>query len=125
MQIDEILQPLDDLYVRDGFCDWADVAEARDEIRRRLEAAPSPSPAPVVAEALRNEADRAYCRYLDKMSRKLCLGEEAKLRDGKFGAAELDAHREARELLGFHRGVHFALASLSQPAKGEREGEQP
>jgi len=90
-------------------------------INAYLEAAPSPSPAPGVVEALRSEADRAYCRYLDKMSRKLCLGEEAKLRDGKFGAAELDAHREARELFGFHRGIHFALASLSRPAK-EREG---
>lgn len=27
---------LDDIYVRDGFCDWADVANARDMARRAL-----------------------------------------------------------------------------------------
>lgn len=36
LDIDYLLQPLDDIYVRDGFCDWADVANARDEIRAAL-----------------------------------------------------------------------------------------
>lgn len=29
----DVTQPIDDIYVRDGFCDWADVANARDEVR--------------------------------------------------------------------------------------------
>lgn len=36
LDIDALLQPLEDIYVRDGFCDWADVANARNEIRTAL-----------------------------------------------------------------------------------------
>lgn len=63
--------------------------------------------------ALRKEADNAYCRFLDKMSAPLCLGVEHKLETGKFGAAELNAHVDARELYGFHRGINHALAALA------------
>ena len=66
-----------------------------------------------VVEALRKEADSAYCRFLDKMSAPLCLGVEHKLETGKFGAAELNAHVDARELYGFHRGINHALAALA------------
>lgn len=39
MNISEILQPLDDLTSSGGVCNWSDVANARDEARRRFEAA--------------------------------------------------------------------------------------
>ena len=104
----------------------ADIAE----VRRRLDAFTAPSfdrdiveklvaritatpPAEPVVEALRKEADSAYCRFLDKMSAPLCLGVEHKLETGKFGAAELNAHVDARELYGFHRGINHALAALA------------
>lgn len=45
--VESIVQPLDDIYVCDGFCDWADVATARDEIRRRVEVALSSHETPV------------------------------------------------------------------------------
>lgn len=70
-------------------------------------------PAEQVVEALRTEAGSAYCRFLDKMSAPLCLGVEHKLETGKFGAAELNAHVDARELYGFHRGINHALAALA------------
>lgn len=72
-----------------------------------------------VKDSLRREADRAYCQFIDKMSSRECLGEEAKLRDGRFGAAELDAHRDARELLGVHRGIYKAIAAMSEAQAAE------
>lgn len=69
--------------------------------------------APGEVDALRKEADRAYCRFLDKMSSRECLGEEAKLQTGGFGQAELNAHRDARELLGVHKGIHRAIRALT------------
>lgn len=89
------------------------------EIRSALVATP---PAEPVVEALRTEADNAYCRFLDKMSAPLCLGVEHKLETGKFGAAELNAHVDARELYGFHRGINHALAALAaKPAVKDDE----
>lgn len=79
-------------------------------------------PAERVVEALRTEAGSAYCRFLDKMSAPLCLGVEYKLETGKFGAAELNAHVDARELYGFHRGINHALAALAtKPAVKDDE----
>ncbi len=39
MQVSEILQPLDDIDCEAGLCEWSEVANARDEIGRRIEAA--------------------------------------------------------------------------------------
>ena len=66
-------------------------------------------------DQLRKEADSAYCRFLDKMSSKPCLGHEAKIRNGTFGVTELEAHRNAKELLGFHRGIYHAIKALTAP----------
>lgn len=65
-----------------------------------LEATPSPSPAPVVVEALHD---------LYETSRK--IGHKAFRTTDEF-----DAHVDACA------AAYTALASLSQPAKGEREG---
>jgi hypothetical protein len=76
-------------------------------------------------EALEAEADGAYVRYINKMREPLCLGSDYKLENGGFGAAELNAHVDARELLGYHRGmwrVLKALSALDQPS-GVRVGE--
>lgn len=85
-------------------------ADYASRIRSALVATP---PAEPVVEALRSEAGAAYCRFLDKMSAPLCLGVEHKLETGEFGAAELNAHVDARELYGFHRGINHALAALA------------
>jgi hypothetical protein len=52
---------------------------------------------------LREKANQAYCDYIDQMKRPECLGYEQKLKEGKFGRPELDAHVRAGELLGRHR----------------------
>lgn len=94
-------------------------ADYASRIRSALVATP---PAEPVVEALRSEAGTAYCRFIDKMSAPLCLGVEHKLETGKFGAAELNAHVDARELYGFHRGINHALAALAaKPAVKDDE----
>jgi len=87
-------------------------AAAQADYETRIRSALIPSPADGAVEALAKEAASAYGRYLDKMQSWECLGEDAKLKEGSFGARELKAHREASELLGIHRGIHKALATL-------------
>ena len=62
-------------------------------------------------EKLREAADKAYCDYILQMSRPECLGFEAKLKDGTFGKAELDAHVKAGELLGQHKAYATVFAT--------------
>ena len=97
--------------------DWSsndpDAVAAVDALRAALATKPTVKDDEAVVEALRTEAGSAYCRFLDKMSAPLCLGVEYKLETGKFGAAELNAHVDARELYGFHRGINHALAALA------------
>lgn len=71
----------------------------------------APADEEVEAE-LRRQADAAYIRYINLMGTKPCLGVEAKLASGEFGAANLDAHREASEALGRHRGINAAIDIL-------------
>lgn len=71
-----------------------------------------PADAQRALEALKGEADAAYCRYIDKMSAKDCLGYEAKIKAGEFGKQQLDAHTSAHEDFGFHRGINHALETL-------------
>lgn len=63
-------------------------------------------------EGLKAKADNAYCDYIAQMRRSECLGFEQKLKEGKFGNKELEAHTRAGELLGKHRAYAAALATL-------------
>lgn len=66
-------------------------------------------------------AGNAYCRYIDKMQTQECLGYEAKLKSGKFGAKELIAHCEAHKLLGRHMALAEA-GRLLNAAPAEKSG---
>lgn len=72
-------------------------------------------------EALKKEADDAYCRYIDAMDKK-CRGFEYKIANGKILFEDIKAHASANELLGQHRGIHHAvkiIAALTDKARGE------
>lgn len=56
-------------------------------------------------EVLKRKSSRAYCDALNQASKFECLGWEAKVKAGKFGKAELDAHGRVQELLGRHRAL--------------------
>ena len=50
-------------------------------------------------------ADNEYCRGIDQSRRTECLGWEAKVKNGKFGGKEFEAHAKANK----HFGGHFAI----------------
>lgn len=64
-----------------------------------------------VLEELRKLSEGAYCLYIDTLYRDECLGWEAKVKDGRFGEREFNAHKKAHEFLGQHRA--FAEASIT------------
>ena len=65
---------------------------------------------------LRELANQAYCDYMEQLKRPVCLGVDAKLKDGTFGKAELEGHVRAGELFGRHRALAEAAALASQPS---------
>jgi len=69
----------------------------------------------VTVDKVRGMSSRAYCDYIDQMRRDECLGHEQKLKEGKFGAIELNAHCDAAELLGRHRAFAEIAALLAAP----------
>jgi hypothetical protein len=56
----------------------------------------------------------AYHRYIELCRKDDCLGWEAKVDCGKFGAAELQAHKDAQEMLGKHRAFTEAARMLRE-----------
>ena len=88
-----------------------------------LYAAPQPAtPAQEPSDELKGLADRAYCQYIEQMSRPECKGVEYKLLKGTFGISELKAHNKAHEYLGRHRAFSEAYALLArygQPVEPE------
>ncbi len=62
---------------------------------------------------LQARADNAYCDYIELCRRNECLGWEAKVEKGIFGAAELQAHKDAAEKLGRHRALQEAVNLLT------------
>lgn len=67
-------------------------------------------------ERLNARADNAYCRYMDYCKRDPCLGWEIKVEKGIFGLAELEAHKAAAEMLGWHRAYHDVIKILREEA---------
>ena len=62
---------------------------------------------------LQARADNAYCAYIGRCRQDECLGWEAKVEKGLFGAAELQAHKDAAEQLGRHRAMQEAVNLLT------------
>lgn len=56
----------------------------------------------------------AYHRYIELCRKDECLGWEAKVDCGKFCAAELQAHKDAQEMLGKHRAFTEAAKMLRE-----------
>lgn len=54
-------------------------------------------------ERFRAKAHNTYLVYISLLKRDGCIGSEIKLELGKFNEAELNAHREASEMLGRYR----------------------
>lgn len=73
--------------------------------------------APVPSDDLQDLSDRAYCQYIEQMRRPECLGWEQKVKDGRFGEAELKAHTKAGEFLGRHHAFSEAAALLARYGK--------
>lgn len=71
-------------------------------------------PVKVPSDELEGLADRAYCQYIEQMRRPECLAWEQKVKDRRFGEAELNAHTKAGEFLGRHRAFSEARALLSR-----------
>lgn len=63
--------------------------------------------------------DSAYFAYIDQSRKYECLGWEAKLKHGKFGSPELEAHKLAAEWLGKHRAYAHAVSELNDALKAE------
>lgn len=71
-------------------------------------------PVKAPSDELQGLSDRAYCQYIEQMRRHECLGWEQKVKDRRFGEAELKAHTKAGEFLGRHRAFSEAVALLAR-----------
>jgi hypothetical protein len=79
-----------------------------------------PEDVAVLVAELRAKGDAAYCRMIsDAQHKPECLGWEAKMKSGGFGAAELTAHKEMSELFGKYRAYHDAACALSALAASQ------
>jgi hypothetical protein len=74
-------------------------------------------------ETVKQQADNAYCDSLAQLRRDECLGYEQKLKVGKFGKDELNAHCKAAELLGRHRALMAVFNLLPAPPSASTQGE--
>lgn len=75
-----------------------------------------------VRKHLSDFADSEYVRGCNLLRRAECLGWEAKAKTGKFGEAEMNAHKAANMAFGAYEGIHAALRHLptlpQPPTKG-------
>ena len=65
-----------------------------------------------IVELLKNKASRAYCDYIDQLRKPECLGWEQKVKSGKFGVTELEAHGRASSLFGKYRAYTEAAQAI-------------
>jgi hypothetical protein len=68
-----------------------------------------------ILKHLTNFADDEYVRGCNLLRRPECLGWEAKIKAGKFGEAEMNAHKEANLAFGAYQGISAALKHLPLP----------
>lgn len=66
----------------------------------------------MMLDALKGDADAAYCRYIDIIDRD-CRGTEYHIEHGTFTNEMLESNKNANERLGFHRGIYHALKAIS------------
>ena len=85
--------------------DLARVTQERDEARATI----------------KNRCDACYVEMINRSKQPVCLGWEAKAREGKFGQAEYDAHAVNHRLYGEHVAYAEALKLLSAPAPEPHE----
>jgi hypothetical protein len=76
-----------------------------------VQAVPTDATPPLATfkRALLAYADEEYCRSLRMFRTDPCLGWEAKVKNGKYGPVEHNAHKEANEHMGAHRGIYAAV----------------
>ena len=73
-------------------------------------------------DALRAYADNEYCIGIQMAARiPECLGWEAKVKAGRFGKAEMDAHEKMNKHLGAHYGIYAALERSKQTPPNTQE----
>lgn len=65
-------------------------------------------------DRLRAMADAAYADYIKQSCAQECLGWQAKVKNGTFGEAELNAHCAAEEKLGRHQALQEAANMLAE-----------
>jgi len=72
-----------------------------------------------LADSLVGQADDAYVRYIGALNTDECKGQQFKLHNGKFGEAELEAHKKAASLFAKHRELMAAANELRAALGGE------
>jgi hypothetical protein len=88
-------------------------AEAeRDALQSRLDAVGR------LADALVGQADDAYVRYIGALNTDECKGRQFKMHRGKFGEAELEAHKKAASLFSKHHELMAVANELRSAALG-------
>lgn len=65
-----------------------------------------------LVELFESISSNSYIKYIQSCRKEDCLGFEAKVKSGKFGEAQLLAHKEAQEMLGRHRAFAEAAQML-------------
>jgi hypothetical protein len=85
------------------------LARLLSDLRAAAPAAVPLQPLTIFKQALLAYADEEYCRSLRMFRADPCLGWEAKVKNGKYGPAEHNAHKEANEHMGAHRGIYAAV----------------
>ena len=58
---------------------------------------------------LQARSENSYIEYIGRCRKDQCLGWEAKVDAGEFGKDELQAHKDAQEMLGKHRAYAEAI----------------
>jgi hypothetical protein len=107
------------------------LARLLSDLRAAAPAAVPLQPLTIFKQALLAYADEEYCRSLRMYRTDPCLGWEAKVKAGRYGATEHEAHRQASEHMGAHRGIYAAVkfveASLAvaPTPPGESAGSAP
>lgn len=86
--------------------------QERDALQSRLDAVGR------LADSLVGQADDAYVRYIGALNTDECKGQQFKLHNGKFGEAELEAHKKAASLFAKHRELMAAANAIRSAALG-------
>jgi len=115
-----IAQLFDDIYVRDGFCDWADVATARDEALRRHATALEAKE--VELAAVKTKANYWQAEYLNACRDAASFSDDLLRAEAALAEAR-KALEQAEQQLDYGQ-VDAAHQILIRAARRVREGDQ-